>query len=85
MPNIINSFDGARAWCRRRVLVLTGLLGLILALVNGAHFPLSVPYVVAETGHNYLDMCGFCGSSAVLANLALDLAENALIAALLIG
>ena len=41
----------------------------VLGVVNGFDFPLSVPFVVRETGHKYLDMCAFCGSDQVEAEL----------------
>jgi hypothetical protein len=46
------------------------LLVMVLGVVNGLDFPLSVPYIVHNTGHNYLDMCAFCGPSEVQSELA---------------
>jgi hypothetical protein len=45
------------------------VLVAVLGVVNGFDFPLSVPFVVRETGHRYLDMCAFCGRDRVEAEL----------------
>lgn len=53
----------------RTAVIAMSALAAILMTVNGLDFPLSVRFVVRETGHTYLDMCAFCSARSVIANL----------------
>src|SRR3569832_2324041 len=53
----------------RTAAILAAAIAIVLAVVNGLDFPLSVPSLVRQTGHRYLDMCAFCSASQIHAEL----------------
>ena len=53
----------------RTAAILAAAIVVVLAFVNGLDFPLSVPSLVRQTGHRYLDMCAFCSASQIHAEL----------------
>src|SRR3569832_2897244 len=53
----------------RTAAILAAAIAIALAVVNGLDFPLSVPSLVRQTGHRYLDMCAFCSASQIHAEL----------------
>src|SRR3569832_1044008 len=53
----------------RTAAILAAASAIVLALVNGLDFPLSVPSLVRQTGHRYLDLCAFCSASQIQAEL----------------
>jgi hypothetical protein len=53
----------------QRVVLLLCLEVLVLACENALMFPVSVPYMRRATGHVYLDMCAFCSSRQLYAEL----------------
>jgi len=58
-----------RASTPRVLVILLVLEVLLLGCVNGLDFPLSVPFMVRTTGHNYLDMCAFCSAPRIYSHL----------------
>src|SRR5664280_366420 len=58
-----------RASTPRVLVILLVLEVLLLGSVNGLDFPLSVPFMVRTTGHNYLDMCAFCSAQQIYTHL----------------
>src|SRR3569623_1106925 len=53
----------------RTAAILAAAIAIVLALGNGLDFPRSVPSLVRQTGHRYLDMCAFCSASQIHAEL----------------